>query len=364
LRGDGIDEKGAVADEAEVGGGFFDEMGEGGEIGIGEEEFEGEAFGGAELEGEAFEAPGFVVELLDVILGVADSGDALEVGGGVGDVLVAGAVEGGDGGGAEAEVVVANPVSFVVAGAFIGEGVVGGFVVQVAGGGEHLVGEGEHFGVEVGVVDEVAGLEFFEEVGVFFVGEVVGGEVVGLEGEGLGEGVFPVNEGLAGDGEDEVEIDLEGAGFAEKVDGLDGLHGGVFAAEDFELRAEKGLDAEGDAGDAEVLVEVGGAGGEGGGVCFEGDFLDGGEVEGFAEAGEETLEVGGGEHGGGAAAEVDCFEGREGFLRIEAGFGEEGIDKGTEVGFAGGVFVEGAVGADAVAEGDVEVEVHSSNIEH
>ena len=54
--------------------------------------------------------------------------------------------------------------------------------------------------------------------------------MVGLEGEGLGEGVFPVEQRLSGDGEDEVEVDLERAGFAEEVDGLDGLHGGVLAA--------------------------------------------------------------------------------------------------------------------------------------
>lgn len=213
---------------------------------------------------------------------MADGVDSLKVGGGVADVLVPGAIEGGDSGGAEAEVVVSSPVSLVVAGAFSGEGVVGGFVMLVARGGEHFFGEEEHLGVKVGVVDEVSGLEFFEEVGVFFVGEIVGGDVIGLEEEGLGEGVFPVDEGLAGDGEDEVEIDFEIGGFAEEVDGLNGLHGGVLAAEGFELRAHEGLDTEGDASDAEVLVEVRGAAGKGGGVCFEGDFLDGGEVEDFA----------------------------------------------------------------------------------
>jgi hypothetical protein len=79
-----------------------------------------------------------------------------------------------------------------MAGAFFGEGVVGGFIMFVTGGGEEVFGEGEHFGVEIGVVLKVAGLEFFEEGSVFLVGEIVGGEMVGLEGEGLGESIVPV----------------------------------------------------------------------------------------------------------------------------------------------------------------------------
>ena len=360
---DGVDEEGAFADEAEVGCGFFDEVADGGEIGVGGQEFEGEAFGGPELEGDALEAPRFIVEDFDVVLGVAEGGDALEVVGGVADVLVSGSVESGDGGGAEAEVVVADPVTFVVAGAFRGEGVVGCFVVFVAGGGEDFFAKGEHFGVEIGIVLVVAGLKFFEEGGVFFVGEIVGGKVFGLEGEGLGEGVFPIEEGLAGNGEDEVDIDLEVGGFAEEVDGGDGLHRGVFAAEGFEVLSKEGLHAKRDAGDAEVLIELGGAGGESGGVGFEGDFLDVGKVEGFAEAGEEPGEVGGREHRGGPATEVDGFDRGKVFLCGEAGFGEEGVDESAKVGFAGGVFVEGAIGADAVAKGDVEVEMHSLNAE-
>ena len=140
---------------------------------------------------------------------MADGGDALEVGGGVADVLVAGAVDGGDGGGAEAEVVVPYPVAVVVAGALSGKGKIGCFVVVVAGLGEEPVAEGEHFGVEVGVVLVGAFLKLVEEGGVFFIGEIVGRDVVGLGCDGFGDGVFPVGKGLAGDGEDEVDVDFK-----------------------------------------------------------------------------------------------------------------------------------------------------------
>ena len=167
------------------------------------------------MEGDAFQAPRFVVENLNIVPGVADRGNALEVGGGVADVLGSGALDGGDSGGAKAEVIVSDPIAFVVAGAFSGEGVVGGLVMFVACGGENFFTKREHFGVEIRVVREAAGLELFEEGCVFFVSEIVGREVIGLEGQSLCQGVLPVEEGLAGDGEDEVDIDFQVGGLPE-----------------------------------------------------------------------------------------------------------------------------------------------------
>ena len=71
----------------------------------------------------------------------------------------------------------------------------------------------------------------------------------------------------------------------------------------------------------------------------------------------------GGKHGGGAAAEVDGLERWEIFAGVVAGFDEKGVDEGSEISFTGGVLVEGAVGADAVTKGNVEVEMHSPNNE-
>ena len=70
-----------------------------------------------------------------------------------------------------------------------------------------------------------------------------------------------------------------------------------------------------------------------------------------------------GEHGRGAASEVDCFERSEIFLRSEPGLGKEGVDESPKIGFAGSVLIEGTVGTDAVAKRDVEVEVHAANVE-
>lgn len=126
----------------------------------------------------------------------------------------------------------------------------------------------------------------------------------------------------------------------QEVDGLDGLHGGVFASEGFEVLSQEGLHAEGDTGDAEFLVEVGGAGGEGRGVGLEGDFLDPGKIEGFPESFEEFAKVGGRKHGGCSAAEVDGLKRGEVLPGKESGFGEEGINEGSEIGAARGMLVK------------------------
>ena len=211
--GDRIDEERAFAGEAEVRVGeiekaLLSKLGDGSLIFFGEE-FAGETLNRAEHKGESFETPGFVVEGFSGVLGVAEGVDSLEIGRGVADVLVAFAIEGGDGGGAEPEVVVPGPVALIVARAIAGESVVGRFIVFESGADEHFVGEREHLGVEFGVVDEVARFELLEEGGVLFVSEIVGGDVVGLKGDSLGEGVFPIDEGLSGNGEDEVDVDFE-----------------------------------------------------------------------------------------------------------------------------------------------------------
>ena len=136
---------------------------------------------------------------------------------------------------------------------------------------------------------------------------------------------------------------------------MDGLHGVVFAAECFEVFSKEGLDAERDAGHAELFVENGGAFGESGRIGFEGDFFDLGKVKVRVEAFEESSQVSRREHGGSASTEVDCFEGSEVLLGEELGFRDESLNERAKVGFARSMLVKRAVGADAVAEGDVEI---------
>ena len=63
----------------------------------------------------------------------------------------------------------------------------------------------------------------------------------------------------------------------------------------------------------------------------------------------------GGKHAGRAAAEVDRARGFGGLGEALLGFRDEGIDKGADGSSAWSVLVKRAVRADAVAEGDVEV---------
>lgn len=108
-----------------------------------------------------------------------------------------------------------------------------------SGGAEDAAGEVEEVGVGVFVFGDFAALEGFEEGGVLLVGQVVGGDVVGLEADGVFEGLAPVGVGLSGNREHEVDVDFRDAGLAEDGDGFGGLFGGVFAAEGFEDVGEK-----------------------------------------------------------------------------------------------------------------------------
>ena len=92
-------------------------------------------------------------------------------------------------------------------------------------------------------------------------------------------------------------------------------------------------------------------------VGFKRPFSDIGERERLVEAVEEKFEVGVGEEGWCAAAEKNGFDierdGGGSVVRL----GDEGGDESFPVRCAGGVLVESTVGADSVAEGNVDVEV-------
>lgn len=80
--------------------------------------------GGAQAEGDEFDAALGGGEDFRFVDGVSKAGYLTDVIGGVGDVFVAGAIQGGDCRRTEPEVVVALPVTLVVAGVVVGLGVV------------------------------------------------------------------------------------------------------------------------------------------------------------------------------------------------------------------------------------------------
>ena len=313
---------------------------------------------GAELEGELFLGTGLWGEgFIEVdgsggVLGVFEGG---VVGFGVAGVFPAVGVDGGDGTGAEAEVVVTAPVGEVVLAEAIGLGVVGDFVSGVSGVFEGLEGVLEEFGIGFGVLLEFAFLEAEKEVGIFFVGEAVGGDVFGIEAEGLLEGGVPLLEGLAGDSEDEVEVDVFESGFPKDGKGSEGLFGGVDPSEAFKEGGVPGLNTHADAVDAECAEGLGFFQGDGGGVHFEGPFLDFGEIEGLVEAFEEVGELFGAEGAGGAAAEEEGVGLKQ--FAVGVGFFEDGVEEVLGFVAIAGFFVEAAVGANFGAEGDVDIEV-------
>lgn len=126
-------------------------------------------------------------------------------------------------------------------------------------------------------------LKRIEKRGVFLVGEIVGRNVIGFQGGGVTQGVFPIGERLSGNGEHEVDVDGIDTSFAEGVNGFGGLLGRVLATEGFKDVGSERLDAERNAGDTERFEQAGFFQIKGCRVGFEGDFLDLREVEIFSQ---------------------------------------------------------------------------------
>ena len=78
--------------------------------------------------------------------------------------------------------------------------------------------------------------------------------------------------GLAGQADNQVGGDIFEAGFLGEFDGGDGLRGGMDAPDTLEFGVGEGLDAEGEAVEAEGFGGLQEFGGGGFGVDFEGGF--------------------------------------------------------------------------------------------
>lgn len=197
----------------------------------------------------------------------------------------------------------------------------------------------------------------FKEIGVLFVGQVVAGEVVGFEGKAVMQSGEPDIEGLVGDGEHQVEVEGGNARLAQDVEGFGGFVGGVIATKQGEGGLVPGLHAEADAGDAEGTQQGGFGGADRFWVGLETEFLEVGKIKLVAQTGEEGGQVLAAEGGGGAAAEIDGFGAEFQLALVYGQFLEDRFDESGHVGVAGRVFIKAAIGADAMAERDVEVEV-------
>ena len=191
----------------------------------------------------------------------------------------------------EAEVIRALPVALVVLRVVAGLGVVRGLVVIEAGGGEDVFGEVVVIGVVIFVLCVGAVFQGIEKRCVLLVGEVVGGDVVGLQRNGVAQGAFPIRQRLAGDGEHEIDVHGRDARRAEDGDGFRGLFRRVLAAQRFQNMRGKRLNAERDAGHAERAEKLRLREVEGGRVRLQGDLGGFREVEGIFQRGEKVGEM-------------------------------------------------------------------------
>jgi hypothetical protein len=142
--------------------------------------------------------------------------------------------------------------------------------------------------------------------------ELIAGDVVGREGDGLLQGAFPDFERLARQAVDQIDRDRVEAGRAGDLDALPRLLGSVPAAQELQGLRVEGLNPQGEKTDAEIppgadalRIDVLGIGLEG-----NPDALLDRKV--FADGFEDPSVVLRRESGGRAAAEVDRVDPLEG----------------------------------------------------
>ena len=138
----------------------------------------------------------------------------------------------GVGGGTATQVGNALPIGGVVAGVVAGQAEVGNLVMQVSGLPEGVDQPGEEAQAEVFIhFMNLMGLPQAMQGSSFFIGQVIGREVFGMEAKGCLQVVLPVFFRLARQAVDEVDAEVAEAGVATSLHGFDGLAGGVPAVD-------------------------------------------------------------------------------------------------------------------------------------
>ena len=244
----------------------------------------------------------------------------------------------GVGGGTEADVGNVVPITGVMAGTEGGglacgqtvgaSGEVRDFVVLVAGGGE-AVDEGVvHPALQFLIHYPLSIVHYpLSKWGSFLNHEAIGRDVFHVEGQCGVDVALPVVKGLAGEAVHQVDADVADARIPKDGDGTADLCGGVAATEEAEALVVEGLGAHGDAVDAEPRQCLGVRDGDVVGVHLDGDLevkpppvplqVEGGSIRRtvpmiqihLINIYKELFELGDGQLGGGAAAEVDGGDG-------------------------------------------------------
>ena len=154
----------------------------------------------------------------------------------------------GVGGGTATQVGNALPIGGVVAGVVAGQAEVGNLVMQVSGLPEGVDQLGEEAQAEVFIhFMNLMGLPQAMQGSSFFIGQVIGREVFGMEAKGCLQVVLPVFVRLARQAVDEVDAEVAEAGVATSLHGFDGLAGGVPAVQQSQCGIVEGLYAHAEA---------------------------------------------------------------------------------------------------------------------
>jgi len=184
--------------------------------------------------------------------------------------------------------------------------------------------------------------------------------VIWLEGYGLVERLLPVDEGLAGQAEHEIQVELE-VGLTGPASGLTRLVTRVASAEHRQHRVVERLHAEAQAIGARraeglELGEIGVAR-----VALDGDLGIGLDLEPLLECAQDHRDLFGAHQAGRAAAEEDAVHLFMSVVLLQ--FPLHGCEVGVDAVEAGRLAIEVAVGTDRQTEREVNVERDGGHVQ-
>ena len=183
-------------------------------------------------------------------------------------------------------------------------GVVGCFIVAHACRLQHVFRQFKKGCVFVRILPFLPPQQAPEEFRVFFIGEVVGGDMVRSGADSFLQGGFPYGEGLPRNGEHEIHVDMGHSRIFQHFHGVQSLGRGMFAPQQMQDAGIQGLHTQGDACHAQAAPEAHFFFRKGGGVGLKGEFVQfvhGHEtVQGFHETPQMRVR----EHGGRSPAKV------------------------------------------------------------
>jgi hypothetical protein len=211
--------------------------------------------------------------------------------------------------------------------------------------------------IGIGILAELAPELAGEKLGVFFVGQTVGRDMLRSEGDGLLKGRFPLRQRLPGKAEHQIDIQVREPGVAQDLERGFRLRGVVFPAQQPEQIVIPGLHTQADPVHSEASEQFGFARRHAAWICFHRPLAQRREIEAMPKTAEKVAELRRRQRSRRPAADENglrCY--RPGGAPL-LDFTEKRLAEALRLRWVGALLVESAVGTNPRAERNVNINV-------